>query len=449
MTMTKMEEKTFNRSSHMALKHCSSRTKAAAKFIVRLGLTVNNDDTNFKPDSDQDIVRLLEKTEKEAVKETSKAGGGLSFSFAKIWAADKDSLDEVSEEDQRDSWAQTLAKINEETAKQQAMEVTQSGRGIRRKAADIAKVSCYVCVILPLTYCPHQSKINGDARITDTPKSKAEALQNSVGSDDSAYSGSDHESSIENDSDHAMMDDDFVVLNDDPKKRKGNKPKRKLSGDYPYEYDLCGLCRQSHGPGGCKLVEDSAKLAEYREMLIFNADDEPWEDRVRVFQNVSDRYILTSFCFSKRDAVLEIDATLHARGDLAFIAGQPLHPLLKPILPLTLPSSTVLPSRGNNAAHSGASANMPRNSTLHPTNPQVSASAPVPQKRSLEATSLSRNGADTWATSSKPEEPFKKKLKTSASPGKCPLCGSYQLHTLEKCSVVLAGPSRYACHGPC
>lgn len=139
--MMKTEGKTFNQSSHTAHNHCSSQTKAAGKFIVRSNLSADNIRTNLNPDSDQDIVKLLEKTEKEAVKEAPKAGAGLAFSFAKIWAADKDSLDEVVEEDRRDSWAQTLAKINEETAKQQAIKAAQTGRGSRRKAADIAKVS--------------------------------------------------------------------------------------------------------------------------------------------------------------------------------------------------------------------------------------------------------------------------------------------------------------------
>ena len=84
---------------------------------------------------------MLEKTEKEAVKEVSRAGGGLTFSFAKIWAADKDSLEEVIEDDQKDSWAQTLQKLNLEREKQQEREFAQSGRGARRKAADVAKVS--------------------------------------------------------------------------------------------------------------------------------------------------------------------------------------------------------------------------------------------------------------------------------------------------------------------
>ena len=65
----------------------------------------------------------------------------MTFSFAKIWAADKDTLEEVVEDvDQKDSWAQTLQKLNLEREKQQEREFAQSGRGARRKAADVAKV---------------------------------------------------------------------------------------------------------------------------------------------------------------------------------------------------------------------------------------------------------------------------------------------------------------------
>ncbi len=44
----------------------------------------------------------------------------------------------------------------------------------------------------------------------------------------------------------------------------------------------CGLCGQQHGDSECAMVERSENLAEYREMLINHADDEPWEERVRI-----------------------------------------------------------------------------------------------------------------------------------------------------------------------
>jgi chromodomain-helicase-DNA-binding protein 4 len=77
----------------------------------------------------------------EAVTEAPKAeGGGLSFSFAKVWAADKEHLEEVVEKDQADSWAQALQKLNEARELEQQRQLAESGRGSRRKAADMANV---------------------------------------------------------------------------------------------------------------------------------------------------------------------------------------------------------------------------------------------------------------------------------------------------------------------
>jgi hypothetical protein len=44
----------------------------------------------------------------------------------------------------------------------------------------------------------------------------------------------------------------------------------------------CGLCGQQHGDSECAMVERSENLAEYRDMLINHANDEPWEERVRI-----------------------------------------------------------------------------------------------------------------------------------------------------------------------
>ena len=62
------------------------------------------------------------------------------FSFAKVWSAEKDSLEELSEEaaqqaEQVDSWAQTLERIANERQQAHAEEALTSGRGVRRKAA--------------------------------------------------------------------------------------------------------------------------------------------------------------------------------------------------------------------------------------------------------------------------------------------------------------------------
>lgn len=87
------------------------------------------------------MEKLIEKTEKEGEKEEQNKEGGFSFAFAKVWSADKDTLEEVGDQDQGDSWAQTLQKITTERDKIQSQEIALSGRGARRRAAVQSKVS--------------------------------------------------------------------------------------------------------------------------------------------------------------------------------------------------------------------------------------------------------------------------------------------------------------------
>jgi len=93
-------------------------------------------------DTEQDVDNLIEKTRREAV--LDKAGGNsLTFNFAKVWAADKDELEEIVEEDQTDSWAQALQKLNQHKEEDHHKQLAETGRGVRRKAADIAKASVH------------------------------------------------------------------------------------------------------------------------------------------------------------------------------------------------------------------------------------------------------------------------------------------------------------------
>lgn len=52
-----------------------------------------------------------------------------------MWAADKDDMEDIQDDDQTDSWAQTLQKVTAEREKQQMQEIIASGRGVRRAAA--------------------------------------------------------------------------------------------------------------------------------------------------------------------------------------------------------------------------------------------------------------------------------------------------------------------------
>lgn len=81
---------------------------------------------------------MIERTEKEGDQVESEINANQAFSFAKIWSADKDELEDVQDDAngaQLDSWAQTLERIATERTKTQAAEMT--GRGVRRKAAAV------------------------------------------------------------------------------------------------------------------------------------------------------------------------------------------------------------------------------------------------------------------------------------------------------------------------
>ena len=82
---------------------------------------------------------LIQRTETEVTVE----GTGESthaFTFAKIWTADKDDMEDVPDDDPAgndapDSWAVTLARIADDQRKRKEAEAT--GRGVRRKATNM------------------------------------------------------------------------------------------------------------------------------------------------------------------------------------------------------------------------------------------------------------------------------------------------------------------------
>lgn len=95
-------------------------------------------------DNEADVDKLIEKTETEGDDREQAEAANNAFSFAKVWSATKDSLDDLVEEEtgaegsQMDSWAQTLATIATQIPKADSQE--KVGRGARRKAAQV-KVS--------------------------------------------------------------------------------------------------------------------------------------------------------------------------------------------------------------------------------------------------------------------------------------------------------------------
>ena len=94
--------------------------------------------TSFSPDSDLDLDKLIEKTETDEQPKETGEDTGHAFSFAKVWTAENDGLEEVDDQAHEpsgtvDSWTHTLELIAKEKAQMKATERT--GRGVRRKAA--------------------------------------------------------------------------------------------------------------------------------------------------------------------------------------------------------------------------------------------------------------------------------------------------------------------------
>jgi chromodomain-helicase-DNA-binding protein 4 len=96
----------------------------------------------------------------------------------------------------------------------------------------------------------------------------------------SSYNGSDQED-IEMDSDGTSGVEDETLKKLEKENRK--KPLGPIHNTTPQVAHDCGLCGLQHTNGQCIMVERSENLAEYREMLILHAEDEPWDERVCVF----------------------------------------------------------------------------------------------------------------------------------------------------------------------
>jgi len=135
-------------------------------------------------------------------------------------------------------------------------------------------------------------------------------------------------------------------------------------------------------------------------MLIKYANDEPWEERV------SDHIVLKfrKLMIIQSAAIKAIDETLHKRGHLGLIAGQPLHPL---------PTAHV----------AGVSTPAPRVGNA--------------RNEVQSAGSLKRPGPSA-------DETAKKKPKATPT-SSCPICNCSPHHLVKDCPIVAAGPQRCVC----
>ncbi|OCH94711.1 hypothetical protein OBBRIDRAFT_746991 [Obba rivulosa] len=346
--------------------------------------------------SENDVERLIEKTEKEGDEVAPDAGQSSSFSFAKMWSVDKDSLEEVSGEapvemEQTDSWAKTLERIAAERAL--AKEKEETGRGVRRRAAAVF---------------PQQNIDLEDSPAKDKPqKEKGKGRSKSIRSDESdGYAASDTPSEAESGSADNLMTvaDDFAALfpllpgSSSPalplkeakvKKRKrahkpplspiSNRP-QPLQDDVEDSNKQCGLCGTRH-QGPCYMTQSSENLAEYRHLLMVHAGDEPLEER--------------------RAAIQAIDETLYRRGKIHLIFGQPLYLVENPAphnaaishkkQKLDVSTSVPRPQDRSAPGQKNSTSNGAGSSSGSVKQQSARADAPLPEKQSAPVLSLPRN----------------------------------------------------------
>ncbi|KAJ3555472.1 hypothetical protein NP233_g12200 [Leucocoprinus birnbaumii] len=380
--------------------------------------------------SDQDILKLIEKTEVEG-EEEDRPKEGQAFSFAKVWAADRDSLEEIEDNDQADSWATALKQIELERAKDVAKAEADSGRG-RRKAAAVAKRK------MGANDLP-----DGEQTAKKQKKSKKVHRSDASGS---AYTGTDGGESIEDSSDavmhELMLDDDEIPLPPHLPHRVSPvqdvappplppapkpKPKKQKRHPKPHKYPTptpepeCGLCGHRHGEGKCYMTHSSENLRDFREILILHTDDEPWEVRSA--------------------AIRVIDEVLYQRGQLSLIAGQPLHPMKpQPTNPNPAPSKPTL-------VNSSAPVRPPVQQQITQPQPQQAPrqflAPPQPQMPIASSSTfppLPTTGSTSSQVSMPPvTQPKKKKVGYGNGDIKCPVCETSPTHLVKDCPAVRAG----------
>ncbi|KAF8560206.1 hypothetical protein OG21DRAFT_38190 [Imleria badia] len=325
--------------------------------------------------TDHDLDKLIEKTEVEGDEGNITNEPGLKFNFAKVWAAEKDTLEDVGDSvpdiDHGDSWAQALERIAAKKTAATEKEVT--GRGVRRKAA-AAFPQQQLDFLEDLEETP--AKVKGNV------KKKGRSFRSGSSSDSDVYDASARHGAGEDtdDSTESAMDvvEEPPLAPASPKKQLRNltapfQVKSTLNGNQE-----CGLCGHVHGPSTCSMMGDSSNLLEYREILLNDAVDEPWEYR--------------------RAAIQAIEQALYDRGQGHLLVGQPLKLV-------STTGSTSMPVKMNDSS---------RRDEAHPL-PVV-----LPSKR------MSSPGAVPESSS--------KKQKHNGFSG-CPVClGPY--HPLENCPVT-------------
>ncbi|CAL1695101.1 unnamed protein product [Somion occarium] len=392
--------------------------------------------------SEHDIDNLIDKTEKEGNEVDQSSNKEALFSFAKVWSADKDSLEEMSDEtavqaEQVDSWAQTLERIAAERLQAQEQEAT--GRGVRRKAA----------AVFPQTLADL-----GDTPTKEHKKSKKKGKGKATASDDSDFHAPSLAASDTESQPGSAADEPFLPELPDLSSAKRQKQRSHdrelappltpiLSRPSPMP-ELCGLCGTVHGQDGCYMTESPENLAEYRRILLSHAGDETIEER--------------------RAAIAIIDETLYKLGKIHLIYGQPLHivdvskypqPFRRPEPDTTarVPSSFMQNVQTSMQAASRSTTTRPlpkpkKKATGHlapkPSTSTTPYPAPVPIPKPIAPAPAAVNNAVAGPSSSKrplsprPVDSPSKKVKQNGVP-RCTICGGRPHAEIKRCPVIQLG----------
>ncbi|KAI6007186.1 SNF2 family N-terminal domain-containing protein [Pisolithus albus] len=268
--------------------------------------------------TDQDLDKLIEKTEVQGEQEEVAKDGGLKFNFAKVWAANKDTFEDIGDETPElhdDSWTQTLQRIAAANNASQVQEVT--GRGVRRKAA----------ASFPQQQLDHIEGLEDSPDATKKKqKKKGRSPKTGTSSESDAWAASVH--AEDSDSSMASVDAATRLLHEAQGARSPRLTTdlQTIRDDVPQE---CGLCGNVHADG-CPMTKSSANLMQYRAMLL-QASDEPAETR--------------------NAAIAAIDQELQLRGDWYLIAGQVRRPAKTKVKNQTKPKRTSKPPLGVPMSH--------------------------------------------------------------------------------------------------
>jgi chromodomain-helicase-DNA-binding protein 4 len=263
-------------------------------------------------DSEQDLDKLIEKTEtEEAPREETREDTGQAFTFAKVWTAENEVLEELEDQELErtettDTWAHALQLIAKEQAQVKAEERT--GRGVRRKAAIAAENQVQSVVPPPRTdaLTSFQQKFDFlDTPVKDKARGKKRKLSKSTVSEESdAYVNADpsqSEISSEERLGAEVEEDTFelgvpMIEGSVPPRlstkhhssfdRVGQPTStyaphdRRDPPDHPQETAICSMCGNAH-QGTCDMTERSENLVHYRRILFTEHTGESLEERVR------------------------------------------------------------------------------------------------------------------------------------------------------------------------